>query len=558
LIDTATSSLKIRRTKIIATLGPASSEFGQIKDLINAGVNIFRQNFSHGDHKYHEETYLKIRKAAKELDKTISILADLCGPKIRTGKFENDKIELINDQSVVVTTRDVIGNSNLIPSQYKELAKDIEIGNRILLADGTLELKVNEINDTEIKCTVVYGGVLGNHKGINLPGVNVSAPSLTEKDKEDAKLALELGVDFLALSFVRSASDIYDLKKLVEENSCNGQIIAKIEKPEALEDAKEIIKAADGIMVARGDLGVELNPEQVPVAQHQLIDLARKKFKPVIVATQMLESMIENARPTRAEVTDVAYAVTLGTDAIMLSGETAVGAFPIDAVKMMDRIARQTEIYLWTNNVYGSKISSNASKVAIPVWDAVANSMSRLAQDLKVRAVVVISKSGATAATMSSARPAAPIIAITKTINVCQRILMHWGVVPILSESKIKILMKPKKAFLKNSARDLYWQRFQEFDGKTMLELEMSITESVPSQPKTGKLAGKTEPLSGWVNFFKKEGLIKIIEEKDPAVVARNVVIKEKLASAGQKILLVQGFQSDDALNKPSVTVLTI
>ena len=483
MIDTRTNALKIRRTKIIATLGPASSSPDQIKNLIGAGVNIFRQNFSHGEHSYHKETYVKIRTIAKELNKTIGILADLCGPKIRTGKFENDKVELKNNQSIVVTTRDVIGTSDLIPSQYKELAKDVKADDRILLADGTLEFKVNRVDGTEIECTVIYGGILGNHKGINLPGVKVSAPSLTEKDKADVKLALDLGVDFLALSFVRSASDIKDLKKLVDVHTCGTKIIAKIEKPEALENADEILEIADGIMVARGDLGVELNPEQVPVAQHQLIDLARKRFKPVIVATQMLESMIENARPTRAEVTDVAYAVTLGTDAIMLSGETAVGAFPIDAVQMMDRIARQTESYLWAHNAYGTKVKSESGEKAISIWDAVANSMSQLAHDLRVRAVVVISKSGMSAATMSSARPAAPVIAITKSIDICQKILMHWGIVPVLSEDT-------KKA---------------------------NINE-----------------------------------------LARNVVLEKKLASKGDKILLVQGFQSDITLNKPSVTILTI
>ena len=296
-------------------------------------------------------------------------------------------------------------------------------------------------------------------------------------------MALDLGVDFLALSFVRSASDIKDLKKIIGDHSCKAKIIAKIEKPEALEYADEILEAADGIMVARGDLGVELNPEQVPVAQHQLIDLAREKFKPVIVATQMLESMIENARPTRAEVTDVAYAVTLGTDAIMLSGETAVGAFPIDAVQMMDRIARQTESYLWTHNAYGSKMKSGIGEKAIPVWDAVANSMSRLARDLRVRAVVVISKSGMSAATMSSARPAAPVIAITKSMDICQKILMHWGIVPVLSEDT---------------------------------------------------------------------------KEKNINELARNVAVEKELVSTGDKILLVQGFQSDVTLSKPSVTILTI
>jgi len=315
-IITQINLLKKRRTKIIATLGPASSEPDQIRKLIKAGVNIFRQNMSHGDHSYHKETYSRIREIANELNQPVGILADLCGPKIRTGKFKNGSIELKNNDSVIVTTRDVEGKPGLIPSQYSSLADDVEPEDRILLADGTLELEVDSIEGTEISCTVIYGGTLGNHKGINLPGVKVSAPSLTDKDKADAKLALELGVDFLALSFVRSAEDIHDLKKLIQSHASDAHIIAKIEKPEALDEASAILDAADGIMVARGDLGVELNPEQVPVAQHQLIDLARKKFKPVIVATQMLESMIENARPTRAEVTDVAYAVTLGTDAI--------------------------------------------------------------------------------------------------------------------------------------------------------------------------------------------------------------------------------------------------
>lgn len=433
-IITQINLLKKRRTKIIATLGPASSKPEQIRKLIKAGVNIFRQNMSHGDHDYHRETYARIREIAEDLNQPVGILADLCGPKIRTGKFKKNGIEIKNGDSVIVTTRDVEGKPGLIPSQYTSLADDVEPEDRILLADGTLELEVDEVDGTEITCTVIYGGTLGNHKGINLPGVKVSAPSLTEKDKADAQLALELGVDFLALSFVRSASDILDLRELIKSHDSNTHIIAKIEKPEALDDASAILDEADGIMVARGDLGVELNPEQVPVAQHQLIDLARQKFKPVIVATQMLESMIENARPTRAEVTDVAYAVTLGTDAIMLSGETAVGAFPIDAVKMMDRIARQTESYLWTHNAYGAKLTDSPSQAALPVWEAMANSMASLAQDLKVHAVVVISQSGMSAATMSSARPAAPVVAVTNRPDVCRKMAMLWSVIPVLSE----------------------------------------------------------------------------------------------------------------------------
>ena len=433
-IITQINLLKKRRTKIIATLGPASSEPEQIRDLIKTGVNVFRQNMSHGDHSYHKETYARIRDIASELNQPVGILADLCGPKIRTGKFRNGCIEIRNNDTVIVTTRDVEGEPGLIPSQFSALADDVAQGDRILLADGTLELEVNTVDGTEITCTVIYGGTIGNHKGINLPGVNVSAPSLTEKDKADTKLALELGVDFLALSFVRSASDILDLRELIASHNSNVQIIAKIEKPEALDDANAILDAADGIMIARGDLGVELHPEQVPVAQHQLIDLARQKFKPVIVATQMLESMIENARPTRAEVTDVAYAVTLGTDAIMLSGETAIGTFPIDTVKMMDRIARQTESYLWTHNTYGTKNTDSTSMTAMPIWDAMANSMAQLAQDLKVHAVVVISQSGMSAATMSSARPAAPVIAITNSPKICRKMAILWGVIPVLSE----------------------------------------------------------------------------------------------------------------------------
>ena len=482
-IITQINLLKKRRTKIIATLGPASSEPEQIRKLIKAGVNIFRQNMSHGDHSYHRETYKRIRQIAEELELPVGILADLCGPKIRTGKFKKGSIELKNNETVIVTTRDVDGKTGLIPSQYSSLAGDVEPEDRILLADGTLELEVDSIEGTEITCTVIYGGTLGNHKGINLPGVKVSAPSLTDKDKADAKLALELGVDFLALSFVRSAEDILDLKKLIQSHGADARIIAKIEKPEALDEASAILDAADGIMVARGDLGVELNPEQVPVAQHQLIDLARRKFKPVIVATQMLESMIENARPTRAEVTDVAYAVTLGTDAIMLSGETAVGAFPIEAVKMMDRVARQTESYLWTHDAYSAKLPDSKSRAIMSVWDAVANSMAQMAQDLKVHAVVVISRSGMSAATMSSARPAAPVIAITNRADICRKTAMLWGVIPVLSED-----------------------------------------------------AGKS----------------------NPNVLARKIAVDEGLALAGEKILLVRGFHSDDALNTPSVTVITI
>ena len=363
----------------------------------------------------------------------MAILADLCGPKIRTGNFKNDQILLENGTEITVTTRDVEGTTDLIPSQYAALSTDVKAGNRILLNDGLLELKVKSVNDSEIVCEVIHGGVLKNKKGINLPGVNVSAPSLTEKDKIDAQFAMELGVDFLALSFVRCATDITDLRNIINEFGSHASIVAKIEKLEALEDIDNIVAATDAIMVARGDLGVELNPEEVPVAQSQLIKKARANFKPVIVATQMLESMIESARPTRAEVTDIAYAVTLGADAVMLSAETASGNFPIEAVQMMDRIARQTESHLWENGKYETSISRH-NIVPLSIWDVMANATANMSRDIMAHAVVVISNSGMSAMTMSSARPAAPVVAITNTEYVYCQMALLWGVVPVYSE----------------------------------------------------------------------------------------------------------------------------
>jgi pyruvate kinase len=431
-IVTQLDLLKKRRTKIIATLGPASREPAVIRELIQAGANVFRLNMSHGDHAFHRECFDRVRHVAEEMREPIAVFADLCGPKIRTGRFRDGGIKLRAGARVTVTTREVMGEDGLIPSQYQALAGDVKPGDRILLADGTLQLRVESIAGTEIECTVIQGGMLKDHKGINLPGVAVSAPSLTAKDRDDARFAMELGVDFLALSFVRSGNDIHGLKRLIAEAGQRTPVIAKIEKPEALDDMERILKAADAIMIARGDLGVELSPEQVPIAQNQLIDRAQRSFRPVIVATQMLESMIDNARPTRAEVSDVATAVTAGADAIMLSGETAVGAYPVEAVRMMDRVARHTESYLWRHGGF-APLKAVAQKKARPLWDAFAGVTARLAQDLKVRAIVVITKSGMSAVTMASARPAAPIVGVTGAATVCRRMNLSWGVIPVLA-----------------------------------------------------------------------------------------------------------------------------
>ncbi len=432
-IVTQLELLKKRRTKIIATLGPATSDSDSIRRLLSAGANIFRLNMSHGKHTDHRETYNHIRRIATELKEPIAVLADLCGPKIRTGNFSDDSIQLENDAIVTVTTRDVLGEPGLIPSQYKALADDVKTGDRILLADGVMELRVENVEGTEIECRVIHGGKLGNHKGINLPGVAVSAPALTDKDREDTRFALELGVDFLAISFVRKSDDIGELRELIHACGHNTPIIAKIEKPEALQDMSGILAVADGIMIARGDLGVELNPEQVPHAQHQLITKARQHFKPVIVATQMLESMIQNSRPTRAEVTDVSNAVTLGADAVMLSGETAVGAFPEDAVCMMDRIARNTEAYVWREGGV-APTKRLGDRKAWSIWDALASATAELADHLQVHAICVISQSGMSVSTISSVRPSAPILAVTNSETVCRRLALLWGVIPVLSE----------------------------------------------------------------------------------------------------------------------------
>ena len=440
-IETELPLLKYRRTKIVATLGPASSSEEVIEKLIAAGVDVFRLNMSHGDHESHRLVYDRVRRCgARSGRRPTAVLFDLSGPKIRVGKFPNGSITLKTDAEVTITTLDVEGADDLIPSQYGALANDVKPGDRILLDDGNLELRVLEAGSTDVQCRVVSGGILKNHKGMNLPGVDLSAPSLTPKDRKDAELALELGADFLALSFVRRASDVEDLCDLVEKSGKRAQIVSKIERPEALADIDRILDASDAIMVARGDLGVELPPQSVPLVQSQLIDRARAGAKPVIVATQMLESMIHQPRPTRAEVSDVAYAVRSGADAVMLSGESAMGNHPVAAVSMMDTIARQTEAYLWHKGAFGELTAGTGSPESatrpIPVEDALGRSTAQLSRDLRVRAILVISRSGRTAAVMSSFRPAAPLVTTSPDPNTCRMASLLWGVIPALVDEK--------------------------------------------------------------------------------------------------------------------------
>ncbi len=428
-----TTLLRRRRTKIVATVGPACRERAMLEALLRAGVNVFRLNLSHGDHAAHRANYETIQAAADAVGEPVAVLADLCGPKIRVGRFENGQITLEAGQTVTVTTRNITGGPGLIPSRYTALADDVRPGDRILLDDGMLELHVESIAGSEIRCLVNIGGILKDRKGMNLPGVLVSAPALTDQDREDARFAVALGVDFLALSFVRRPGDVAELKTLITSLGQSTPVIAKIEKPEALDCIDEILDAADGLMVARGDLGVELAPEAVPIVQHDLVRRARRCHKPIIVATQMLESMIEHPRPTRAEVSDVSHAVFAGADAVMLSAETAAGAYPVKAVEMMDRVARQVEGWQWIEGAFRSITEDEGEQSALlPLREAVARSTAQLSRDLQVRAVVVRTQHGTTAEVVAATRPAAPILALTMDPRVYRRLNLLWGVIPRL------------------------------------------------------------------------------------------------------------------------------
>ncbi|MCC6621920.1 MAG: pyruvate kinase [Deltaproteobacteria bacterium] len=433
-LDLKRVALKHRRTKIVATVGPASAGLDVLGRLVHAGVDVFRLNFSHGTHEAHAAAFANIRTAAAQAGRHVAVLADLCGPKIRVGRFEGGRVTLPAGQEVVVTVRPgVIGSPSLIPSEYVALADDVKAGDRILLADGKLELAVLAVTGPDIRCMVIHGGELGDRKGMNLPGVAVSAPALTDKDRADALFAAELGVDYLALSFVRAASDVEGLKELVAAAGRYVPVIAKIEKPEALDAIAAIVEASDGIMVARGDLGVELPAEEVPIIQQELVRMARKRARPVIVATQMLESMIDNPRPTRAEVTDVASAALGSADAVMLSAETASGQFPVEAVATLDRVLRLVEGYQWAHGQFGRDDEPDARDEA----HAFARAVAQLSRDLQVRAVVVPTRSGHTARVVSSQRPASPIIATADHEAMCRRLALLWGVraEPIATEA---------------------------------------------------------------------------------------------------------------------------
>ncbi len=407
-------------TKIVCTIGPASSPRKILRQLIMAGMDVARLNFSHGSHEGHEKVIHSVRALSAELDKPVAILQDLQGPKIRTGEFEGESVELKKNQEWIITTRRVKGGPGLISTTYRGIVNDLKKGDRILIDDGLMELTVLSKDKTQLYCKVVTGGVLGAHKGINLPGVTTRIPSLTKKDKEDLEAGIEAGVDYVALSFVRSARDVRALKGFLKKKKADIPVIAKIEKPQALQELEEILDACEGIMVARGDLGVELSPEKVPVAQKKMIRMANEKRKLVITATQMLESMTDHPRPTRAEASDVANAILDGTDAVMLSAETSIGQYPVQSVRMMKKIARETENNFAPKSFYGRKASN------FP--DAISEAACVAADDLGLKAIVAFSQSGFTVALISKYRPSVPIIAFPPDEVVQRRLALYWGV----------------------------------------------------------------------------------------------------------------------------------
>ena len=428
--------LQWRKTKIIATLGPASNSEKKITSLIEAGVNVFRLNMSHGSHDEHRSLAEKIRKISSRKKTHVAILMDLCGPKIRIGVFENKMIELKPGELVALSCSDAKGKVGLIPSQYKNLYKDVEKNQRILLDDGKLELKVVSIEGKEVKCKVIYGGILTDKKGLNLPDSKISTSSFTAKDKKDAALAIELQVDFLALSFVRDEKCIKTLKRFIAKKGSDIPVIAKIEKPEAVYHIENILKEADGIMVARGDLGIEMPAQQVPLIQKDLINKARIYSKPVIVATQMLESMIASSRATRAEVGDVATAALSGADAVMLSAETASGKYPLLAVEMMDNILREMEAYQFQHGSFGEHFFEECAEKMEADRKVVARAVNSLAQELKLQGIIVPTRSGETAKVLSADRPSAPLIGVSSKEHICRRLSLNWGVVPIYINEK--------------------------------------------------------------------------------------------------------------------------
>lgn len=424
--------MHMRRAKIVCTIGPATESLENVQALVDAGMDVARLNRSHGDHKVHEEVYRNVRTAAEASGRAVAVLVDLQGPKIRLGRFINGEETLVEGDVFTITTDDVEGTKEICSTTYEGLPGDARVGDRLLIDDGRVAVRVTAVEGPNVVTRVEVAGPVSNNKGINLPGVAVSVPALSEKDEEDLRWALKIGADMIALSFVRNASDMEDVKKIMREEGRSVPVIAKVEKPQAVDNLAEIVDAFDGVMVARGDLGVELPLEQVPLVQKRAIELCRRNAKPVIVATQMLESMISSPTPTRAETSDVANAVLDGADAVMLSGETSVGDFPIETVRTMARIVENTE-------EHGSERIAPLGSTPHTRGGAITRAAAEVGDVLGVKYLVTFTQTGDSAKRMSRLRSHIPLLAFTPESKVRRELALSWGIqtyeVPMVEHS---------------------------------------------------------------------------------------------------------------------------
>ena len=417
----------MRKTKIICTIGPASESEEKLRELMIAGMNVARFNFSHGSHEEHKKKFDRVIKISNELGIPVATLLDTKGPEIRLKDIEGGKTELVAGQKFILTTEDILGNNEKVSITYKNLKNDISAGTTILIDDGLIDMVVDSIEETDIICTVVNGGPISNHKGVNVPGAVLSMPYISEVDRSDIMFGCDMGFDFIAASFVRCKEDILEVRKILDEHNSHMKIIAKIENMQGIENLEDILTVSDGIMVARGDMGVEIPMEEVPVVQKRMIKMAEAQGKHVVTATQMLDSMIKNPRPTRAEVADVANAIYDGTTAIMLSGESAAGLYPVEAVKTMSQIAERAE----QDIDYNSRMKRREHIDSFDVTTAISHATCTTAMDLKVAAIITVTISGFTAGMISRYKPSCPIIACSVSPRICRQLSLSWGVTPI-------------------------------------------------------------------------------------------------------------------------------
>lgn len=417
----------MRKTKIICTIGPSSESEERLRELMLAGMNVARFNFSHGTHEEHKKKFDRVIKVSSELGVQVATMLDTKGPEIRLKDIEGGRAELVSGQKFILTTEDIVGNSEKVSITYKNLKDDITTGTTILIDDGLIEMVVDGIEETDIICTVVNGGPISNHKGVNVPGAVLSMPYISEVDRSDIMFGCDMGFDFLAASFVRCKEDILEVRKILDDHNSHMKIIAKIENMQGIHNLEDILTVSDGIMVARGDMGVEIPMEEVPVMQKRMIKMAEAQGKHVITATQMLESMIKNPRPTRAETTDIANAIYDGTTAIMLSGESAAGQYPVEAVKTMARIAERTE----QDIDYNGRMKRRENIDGFDVTTAISHATCTTAMDLKAAAIVTVTISGFTAGMIARYKPNCPIIACSVSPRICRQLSLSWGVTPV-------------------------------------------------------------------------------------------------------------------------------